>query len=404
MPCPVGMLQSKPGTLRVPLGGWGSPSPPCQPPAHPGGQRVPLHSPSKAKPSRRGRCCRGCSPWCPGGSDRPGAWRASSQPGGGREGTTRQRWHGAAPQFFIGRGGLHEHGARGIATCPPLPILPQPVPSGAASTHLPALEGLGDGVQPWDVVLVHAGDVAGVVERGPVAHQKLFADRAGSARPPPPLPRPSGRAGRPAYVLVVIDDGGRVSIPAIQVESGHVLFPAQSPPQPQLQDLGGGAAGGSSPPAAAPPQLRGAVGIPTYGVGVLLVHAQPHQQGAGDDDHQQDHHHHHDEEALEVVAAEELAGQVAEQARHEAQGPLEAGTAGAAGAAGTFAAPGHAAPGTFGTAKGAGPAAAAQFAASLGAAALLRILRAWGRRNAGVSGKEVGAGGCPRAQRPARFP
>jgi len=128
---------------------------------------------------------------------------------------------------------------------------------------------------------------------------------------------------------------------------------------------------------------------------VPLVLAQPHQQGAGDDDHQQDHHHHHDEEALEVVAAEQLAGQVAEQAGHEAEGLLDAAAAGAAGAPGAFAAARDAA---FGAADGAGPAAAAWLAASLAAAgaaaAFLRVLRAWERRRAGVRGKEMAAGGC----------
>lgn len=65
--------------------------------------------------------------------------------------------------------------------CPPCPVLTQLVPSGVAGTHLPVLEGLSNGVQPRDVVLVHAGDVAGVLEPGSVAYQQLFADRPASA-------------------------------------------------------------------------------------------------------------------------------------------------------------------------------------------------------------------------------
>lgn len=262
------------------------------------------------------------------------------------------------------------HGAWGIAMCPPCPILPQPVLSGVASAHLLTLEGLGDSVQPWDVVLVHTGDIAGMVEPGSVGHQQLFANRPTSARSHRPFPAPPGRAGLPAYVLVIINDHGPVSISTVQVESGRILFPGRFSPQPHPQDLGRGEWGELT---SCPSSFPGVMGVPTYGVGVLLVHVQPHQEGAGDDDHQQDHHHHHDEEALEVVAAEELAGQVAEQARYEAEGPFDAGAAGAAGTFGAFAAPGHAASGAFRAANSAGPAAAARLAASLGAT-FLRVL------------------------------
>lgn len=143
---------------------------------------------------------------------------------------------------------------------------------------------------------------------------------------------------------------------------------------------------GSSAPAA--PSPRGQRGVPTYGIGVLLVSAQPHQQGAGDDDHQQDHHHHRDEEALEVVgAAQELAGQVAEQAGDEAERPLDAAaaaaTAVATAATGAFAAAGQAA---FGAAKGAGPAAASWLTA-----AFLRVL--WARKKQ-RDRVRVGVWGC----------
>lgn len=110
--------------------GWvGDPQPSLPAPPHPPpcGQRDPLRSPSEAKPSRRGRCCRGCSPWCPGGSDRPAAWRAASQPGEGREGKTRQQRRRAAPQFFIGGGGLHEAPCPGHCRAPPqTPSCPSP--------------------------------------------------------------------------------------------------------------------------------------------------------------------------------------------------------------------------------------------------------------------------------------
>lgn len=154
--------------------------------------------------------------------------------------------------------------------------------------------------------------------------------------------------------------------------------------------------GGKLTPCCSPPWgFRGPL---TYSISVALVCAQPHQQGSGDDDHHQHHHQHHQEEALEAVAAQELAGQVAEQARDEAQRALEA--AGAAGAAGAAAAPGHAAPRALGAAHGAGPAAAARLAAPVGAAAgaaaaLLRVLWAWERKGEKwMKEKDTGAGGA----------
>lgn len=74
---------------------------------------------------------------------------------------------------------------RGVAaqgTEPPTPPLPQPGP------HLPALEGSEHGVQPRDVVLVHAGHVAGAVQPGSVAHQQLSEAKLGSAPSHLPLP------------------------------------------------------------------------------------------------------------------------------------------------------------------------------------------------------------------------
>lgn len=84
----------------------------------------------------------------------------------------------------------HFPGCRGWAVLSPVRLHPHR--SGVGSTHLPALEGLGDSVQPREVVLVHAGDVAGAVTPGPVGDQQLFGDRAGSAQrgPVPAAPVP----------------------------------------------------------------------------------------------------------------------------------------------------------------------------------------------------------------------
>lgn len=112
----------------------------------------------------------------------------------------RQEQHDAAPQFFI-RGVCTPHSAWGIAMCPPCPILPQPVLSGVAGAHLLVLEGLGDGVQPRDVVLVHAGDIAGMVEPGSVGHQQLFANRPTSAQSHHPFPVPLAAQGSPLTFL-----------------------------------------------------------------------------------------------------------------------------------------------------------------------------------------------------------
>lgn len=179
-------------------GAWALPCPGGHHRGHGDGGDIPASSPARARSSKRGRCCRGRWRWCPGWSGQPGAQHhPSSHPAE----TERERCHPSIGSVASGKR-LPQAQHRCAS---PFPSCLNPLGQAGwvlgvrarGRAHLPSLENLGDGVQPGDAVLVHAGDVADAVQPGPVADQQLRADSPPRQPSPVPPRRPQPRGTPP---------------------------------------------------------------------------------------------------------------------------------------------------------------------------------------------------------------